>query len=118
MTNSIDKVRAANLLLNAICKELGDDAPIFKEHYDQHSNPVAAVISAYENFLDYRERAILGMKLGFDHGITGVAEYGECKRRTFFECGITFELVCAESASRIFHKALCKLAYQLMVTTE
>ena len=65
MNDNINKVRAASRILDAICKELGDDAPIFIEHFDRHSNPVAVVISEYEK-LDYRKQDIIGMRLGFD----------------------------------------------------
>ena len=39
MKDNINKVRAASRILDAICKELGDDAPIFCEHFDRHNLP-------------------------------------------------------------------------------
>ena len=106
MTNSINKLRAASSILDAICKELKDDAPIFREHFDGYNNPVAVVISEFENKLTYREKTILGMRLGFDFD----HNYDECGKETFDECAISFEMSCAQSATRIYHKSLRKLA--------
>lgn len=105
MTHSINKVRAASFILDAICKELKDDAPIFREHFDLHSNPVIAVISEFEK-LTYRERTIIGARLGFNPH----HNYCECKKESFLACAIAFEMSCADSASQIFHKSLRKLA--------
>ena len=114
MTNSINKVRATSSILEAICKELKEDAPIFKEHFDGYNNPVSVVISVFENKLTYREKTILGMRLGFDID----NNYKECGKETFDECAITFEMSCAQSASRIYHKSLRKLATFIMGAME
>lgn len=114
MTNSINKVRAASTILDAICKELKDDAPIFREHFDGYNNPVAVVMSEFENKLTYRERTILGMRLGFDIR----NNYGECRKESYDECAISFEMSCAQSASRIYHKSLRKLATFIMGAME
>ena len=114
MTNSINKVRAASHILDAICKELKDDSPIFQEHFDGYNNPVAVVMSEFENKLTYRERTILGMRLGFDIR----NDYGECKKETYDECAISFEMCRAQSASRIFHKSIRKLATSIMGAME
>ena len=114
MKNSINKVRAASSILDAICKELKDDAPIFTEHFDGYINPVAVVISVLENKLTYRETIILGMRLGFDFN----NNYAECKKETYDECAITFEMSCGQSASRIYHKSLRKLATFIMGAME
>ena len=114
MKNSINKVRAASSILDAICKELKDDAPIFAEHFDGYNNPVAVVISVLENKLTYRENIILGMRLGFDFS----NNYAERKKETYEECAITFEMSCAQSASRIYHKSLRKLATFIMGAME
>lgn len=110
MTNSINKVRASSLILDAICKEMKDDAPIFREHFERHSNPVAVVISEFEKQLTYRERTILGMRLGFDPR----NNYNEQTKKPYSECAIAFEMSCAGSASRIFRKSICKLATAIM----
>lgn len=114
LTNSINKVRAVNSILNAICKELKDDAPIFREHFDGYNNPVAVVMSEFESKLTYREKSILGMRLGFNFE----NNYGECKKESYDECAISFEMSCAQSASRIYHKSLCKLATYIIGATE
>ena len=114
MTNSINKVRAASSILDAICRELKDDAPIFRKHFDGYNNPVAVVMSEFENKLTYRERTILGMRLGFDIR----NNYGECRKEPYDECAISFEMTCAQSASRIYHKSIRKLATFIMGAME
>jgi len=109
LNDSINKVRAASRILDAICKELGDDAPIFIEHFDRHSSPVAVVISEYAK-LDYRQQDIIGMRLGFDF----TNNYKEQKKKTFEVCATAYEMTLADSASRIYHKCLRKLASSLM----
>lgn len=109
MNDNINKVRAASRILDAICKELGDDAPIFIEHFDRHSNPVAVVISEYEK-LDYRKQDIIGMRLGFDF----THNYKEQQKKSYEMCATAYEMTLAASASKIYHKSLRKLATSLM----
>lgn len=109
MNDSINKVRAASRILDAICKELGDDAPIFIEHFDRHSNPADVVITEYEK-LNYKKKDIIGMRLGFEFD----KNYKEQKKKTFEMCATAYEMTLAASASKIYHKTIRKLATSLM----
>lgn len=109
MKDNINKVRAASRILDAICKELGDDSPIFREHFDQYSNPVSVVISEYEK-LDYRQQDIIGMRLGFDF----TKNYKEQEKKSYEMCATAYEMTLAASASKIYHKSLRELASFLM----
>ena len=113
MTNSINKVRTAGLILDAICKELGSEAPEFCECFEQHNNPVVVVIDAYEN-LGYRDKVILGMRLGFVYGYKCTNQYAESKKKPYRDCANTFQLACDSSASRIYKKAIHRLSMAIM----
>lgn len=113
MTNSINKVRAASLILSAICKELGPEAPKFCESFDQCSNPVVVMIDTYEN-LGFRDKVILSMRLGFVYGFRCTNNFAESEKKTYRDCADTFELSCDRSASRIYKKAIRKLSAALM----
>ena len=65
MENSINKTRAAHLILSAVSDTLTTDASAFMECCDRHDNLTAAVIAAFAD-LDYREQRVISMRLGFD----------------------------------------------------
>lgn len=65
MENSIYKMRAAHLILSATLTMQGENAPTFSAHCDTIDNLCETVMSVFEK-LGYRDRTVLGMRLGFD----------------------------------------------------
>ena len=65
MENSIYKIRAAHLILSATLTMQGENAPTFSAHCDTIDNLCETVMSVFEK-LGYRDRTVLGMRLGFD----------------------------------------------------
>lgn len=65
MENSIHKMRAAHLILSATLTVQGENAPTFSAHCDTIDNLCETVMSVFEK-LGYRDRTVLGMRLGFD----------------------------------------------------
>ena len=65
MENSIYKMRAAHLILSATLTMQGENAPTFIAHCDTIDNLCETVMSVFEK-LGYRDRTVLGMRLGFD----------------------------------------------------
>ena len=118
MTNSINKVRAASLILDAICKELGTDAATFRDRFDQYSNPVVVVIDAYEH-LGFREKKILGMRLGFAFRFRNTDDYSEIKKKPYKDCALAIGLISDRSASVIFKRGMYNITAAIMsVVTE
>ena len=109
MENSINKTRAAHLILSAIPKALTADASAFVECCDRHDDLTAAVIGAFED-LDYREQTVIGMRLGFD-AQAGFVPAPVCRYR---EISTSFELTCDATASKIFRRACRKIAASIM----
>jgi len=111
MENSINKTRAAHLILSAIPKALTADVSDFVGCCDRHDNLTSAVIGAFED-LDYQEQTMIGMRLGFDAG-AGFAPAPVCRYR---EIATAFELTCEATASKIFRRACRKIAASIMGT--
>ena len=109
MENSINKTRAAHLILSAVSDTLTTDASAFVECCDRHDNLTASVIAAFED-LDYREQTTIGMRLGFD-AQTGFDPVPVCRYR---EIATAFELTCAATASDIFRRDCRKMAASIM----
>ena len=65
MEYSIYKMRAAHLILSATLTMQGENAPTFSAHCDTIDNLCETVMSVFEK-LGYRDRTVLGMRLGFD----------------------------------------------------
>lgn len=109
MENSINKTRAAHLILSAVSDTLTTDASAFMECCDRHDNLTAAVIAAFAD-LDYREQRVISMRLGFD-ARAGFAPAPVCRYR---EISTAFELTCDATASKIFRRACRKIAASIM----
>ena len=109
MENSINKIRAAHLILSAIPKALTANASTFMECCDRRDNLTAVVITAFAD-LDYREQRVISMRLGFDAG-ADFAPAPVCRYRAI---ATAFELTCDATASKIFRRACRKIAASIM----
>lgn len=109
MENSIRKLRAAALLASAITRELGEKAVDFSVRCDGYVDPAVSLITAYEA-LDFREKVMIGMRLGFDYP----HDYQPIKPHKYIDLATAFELTAPESASKICRKAYHKIARMVM----
>lgn len=109
MENSIYKMRAAHLILSAILTMQGENAPAFSAHCNTIDNLCETVMSVFEK-LGYRDRTVLGMRLGFDPH-KGFVPTKVCK---YLEIATAFEMTLASSASRLFHRICCRFAASML----
>ena len=109
MENSIHKMRAAHLILSAILTMQGENAPAFSAHCNTIDNLCETVMSVFEK-LGYRDRTVLGMRLGFDPH-KGFAPTKVCK---YLEIATAFEMTLASSASRLFHRICRRFAASML----
>ena len=97
MENSIHKMRAAHLILSATLTMQGENAPTFSAHCDTIDNLCETVMSVFEK-LGYRDRTVLGMRLGFDPH-KGFVPTKVCK---YLEIATAFEMTLASSPAAFF----------------
>lgn len=109
MENSIYKMRAAHLILSATLTMQGENAPTFSAHCDTIDNLCETVMSVFEK-LGYRDRTVLGMRLGFDPH-KGFAPTKVCK---YLEIATAFEMTLASSTSRLFHRICRRFAASML----
>ena len=109
MENSIHKMRAAHLILSAILTMQGENAPAFSAHCNTIDNLCETVMSVFEK-LGYRDRTVLGMRLGFDPH-KGFVPTKVCK---YLEIATAFEMTLASSASRLFHRICRRFAASML----
>ena len=109
MENSIYKMRAAHLILSATLTMQGENAPTFSAHCDTIDNLCETDMSVFEK-LGYRDRTVLGMRLGFDPH-KGFVPTKVCK---YLEIATAFEMTLASSASRLFHRICRRFAASML----
>ena len=63
--SEIDKLYAAYMIADAIRTVCGDDAAIFTDHCQAFDNLCEVILAEYAK-LDYRQRAMIAARLGFD----------------------------------------------------
>jgi len=105
MENSINKLRAAALIASAIVRELGENEDDFILCCDRYDDPTVSLIAAYET-LDYREKDMIGMRLGFDY----TNDYQPTEPHKYIDLATAYEMTTAQGASRVCHKAYRKIA--------
>ena len=105
MENSINKLRAAALLVPVVTEELGANADVFSTCCDKFIDPTVSLITAFES-LDYREKVMISMRLGFDFK----NNYQPTPPHKFIDLATAFEMTAPESASKICRKAYHKIA--------
>ena len=105
MENSINKLRAAALLVPVVTEELGAIADVFSICCDKYIDPTVSLITAFES-LDFREKVMIGMRLGFDYN----NGYLPTAPHTYIDLATAFEMTAPESASKICRKAYHKIA--------
>lgn len=87
----------------------GENAPAFSAHCNTIDNMCETVMSVFEK-LGYRDRTVLGMRLGFDPH-KGFAPTKVCK---YLEIATAFEMTLASSASRLFHRICRRFAASML----
>lgn len=107
--NAINRLIVSTQIVGAVIKELGEDAPIFETHCQNYSNLSEAIISAYQEQLDYREKDMIAAKLGFD-----MDTFAPAQKLPYHIICVQHELCCAGSASRIVKKALRKISKRII----
>lgn len=87
----------------------GENAPAFSAHCNTIDNLCETVMSVFEK-LGYRDRTVLGMRLGFDPH-KGFVPTKVCK---YLEIATAFEMTLASSASRLFHRICRRFAASML----
>lgn len=106
MENSICKLRAAALIASAIQRECKQETEQFSLCCDRYADPTVCLITAFEA-LGYRERVMIGMRLGFDCE----NNYQPTPPHKYNDLATAFELTLPASASKICRKAYAKIVH-------
>ena len=109
MENSICKLRAAALIASAIQRECKQETEQFSLCCDRYADPTACLIDSFET-LSYREKVMIGMRLGFDCE----NNYQPTTPHKFVNLATAFELTLPASASKICRRAYKKIARVVM----
>lgn len=109
MENSINKVRAAQLIVAALAKVPGMDTERLEKACDASPNLVEDVIAAFER-LSYRERTTIGMRLMFD----AHHSYRPTRKFTNEEAATAFEMTSPNSITGLNRRSYKKIAARLM----
>jgi len=105
MENNLHKLRAAALLVPVVTEELGSNADVFSICCDKYIDPAVSLITAFES-LDFREKVMIGMRLGFDYE----NNYQPTPPHKYIDLATAFELTLPASASKICRRAYKKIA--------
>lgn len=105
--DKIDCLTASVLIINAVKKELVEDAPIFETHCQNYNNLSDAIIRAYSK-LNFRERSVVAARLGFH-----MKYFSPAEKEKYADICIEHGVQPA-TASRIFKKALRKISTEII----
>lgn len=108
----LNRTNVSIIMINAITDALGEEAPIFLDRCNSFSKFADMIVFCFDK-LDYRERAMIAAKLGFD-----MNSFAPKPKEYYIDIATDHELSSPQTPSRIIKRALRKIAEKMVFSAE